>query len=106
MRQVGIDEAISPNNPMEALKYEESGLSGCEFGCKVYTHRDNGDQVVAHNSAYGCNKKGKRWGHHKHFFRLIHRHHHPDGYLFKCQECYDNGLHPFKFIRMANYWRQ
>lgn len=29
--------------------------NGCNYGCKIYRNHYNNDQVLHHNSAYGCN---------------------------------------------------
>lgn len=41
---------------------------------------------------------------HRHFYRLAHRHHHPNGYLFECRRCRTENLYGYKFIRHAAFW--
>lgn len=44
------------------------------------------------------------WQRHRHFYRLQRKWNHPDGYLFYCQRCKNEGLYAHVFIRYNKFW--
>ena len=55
MKIVHYNEPIA-TSPVEAIRFREVAISACPLGCKVYEHDTTGEQVLAHNGAYGCKR--------------------------------------------------
>lgn len=46
----------------------------------------------------------KQYLSHRHQYKLVRRHHHPQGYLFSCDRCVKQNMYPFHFIRLDSFW--
>lgn len=53
--EVSGNEPLHPDPSVSARMYEIA-IGPCEFGCKIYADPRSNVRVLAHNSAYGCNK--------------------------------------------------
>jgi hypothetical protein len=53
--EVSVNEPLHPDSQV-AARFLEAAISKCEFGCKIYADSESSVRVLAHNSAYGCNK--------------------------------------------------
>ena len=55
--EVGTDQHLHPDSSV-CVRMEEVAIGNCGFGCKIYADPRSNLTVLAHNSSYGCNRKG------------------------------------------------
>jgi hypothetical protein len=54
--EVSHNEPLHPDPNIAGRMYEVGITNRCKFGCKIYADPWSDVRVVAHNSAYGCDK--------------------------------------------------
>lgn len=52
--EAGTDEPVHPDMTI-CWRFVEVGMSGCEYGCKIYADPKSNVRVLKHYKGYGCN---------------------------------------------------